>query len=72
MERVTACRAFVSQRPVQGKATQGPYRMVESGVSRLCQNHEVVDRTMGQTDLDIDAAKVLNRLTMWPTVSVGP
>ncbi|MBF8299162.1 MAG: hypothetical protein HW397_211 [Dehalococcoidia bacterium] len=40
-------------------------------VSILCQDHEVLDGTMGQTDLDVEAAKLLNRLTMWPMVTVG-
>ena len=26
---------------------------------------------MGQTGLDVDAAKVLNRLKMWPMVTIG-
>ena len=48
------------------------YWLWEAGsVSRLCQNHGLLDGTMCQRDLDVEAAKVLNRLTMWPMVSVG-
>jgi len=71
MEPVTACRAFVSKRPVESQATRGPYRMAESGVSILCQHHEVPDGTMCQTDLDVDAVKLLHRLTMVLMVTVG-
>jgi hypothetical protein len=71
MEPVTACRAFVSKRPVESQATRGPYRTAESGVSILCQHHELLSGTMGQTDLDVDAAKVLNRLKLWPIVTIG-
>ena len=45
--------------------------MAESGVSKLCQNHEVLDCTMCQTDLDVDEAKSLNRLKLWLMVTVG-
>jgi hypothetical protein len=72
MEPVTACRAFASKRPVESQATRGPYRMAESSVSILCQHHELLNGTMGQTGLDVDAAKLLNRLTLWPMVTVGP
>ena len=45
--------------------------MAELSVSILCQHHELLNDTTGQTDLDVDAAKSLNRLTLWPMVSVG-
>jgi hypothetical protein len=71
MEPVTACRAFVSKRPVESQATRGPFRIAELSVSILCQDHEVLDGTMGQTDLDVDAAKSLNRLKVWLMVTIG-
>ncbi len=40
-------------------------------VSILCQHHEVPDGTMCQTDLGVDGAKLLNRLKVWPMVTVG-
>ena len=46
--------------------------MAESGVSKLCQHHELLNGTTGQTDLDVDAAKSLNRLKLWPIVTIGP
>ena len=45
--------------------------MAESTVSKLCQNHELLNGTIGQTGLDVDAANLLHRLKMWPMVSVG-
>jgi hypothetical protein len=72
MEPVTACRAFVSKRPAESQATRGPDRMADSGVSILCQHHELLNGTTGQTDLDVDAAKLLNRLKLWPIVTIGP
>ena len=45
--------------------------MTASGVSILCQHHELLNGTMGQTDLDVDAAKLLNRLKLWPMVTIG-
>ena len=41
-------------------------------VSILCQHHELLNGTMGQTDLDVDAAELLNKLKLWPMVAVGP
>ena len=71
MEPVTACRAFVSKRPAESQATRGPYRMAALSVSKLCQHHELPNDTMGHTDLDVNAAKSLNRLTLWPMVTIG-
>ena len=45
--------------------------MAELSVSKLCQHHELLNGTTGQTDLDVDAAKSLNRLKLWLMVSVG-
>jgi len=42
-----------------------------SGVSIVCQHHELRDATMCQAGLDVDAAKLLNRLKMWPMVTIG-
>ena len=72
MEPVTACRAFVSERPVESQATRGPSRMAESSVSKLCQKHEMQNGTICQTDLDIETTKLLKRPKMWPMVTVGP
>jgi hypothetical protein len=44
---------------------------VTLSVSKLCQHHELLNGTTGQTDLDVDAAKSLNTLTVWPMVTVG-
>ena len=40
-------------------------------MSKLCQHHELLNGTTGQTDLDDDAAKLLNRLKLWPIVTIG-
>ena len=40
-------------------------------VSILCQHHEFLNGTMGQSDLDVDASKLLKRLQTWPMVTVG-
>ena len=40
-------------------------------VSILCQDHEVLNGTTGQTDLDVDAGKSLSSLKLWPIGTIG-